>query len=58
MAIRGFTFKYSKNQAKQRKSVEIQLQNQINELYKKAKTHPTTSKLSTKFMLLDPAYKT
>ena len=35
MEIRGFTVKYSKNQAKQRKSMESLLQKQINELYKK-----------------------
>ena len=39
MEIRGFTVKYSKNQAKQRKSLEIHLQKQINELYQKAETH-------------------
>ena len=36
MEMRGFTIKYSKNKAKKRKSTEISLQNQINELYKKA----------------------
>ena len=35
MEIRGFTVKYSKNQAKQRKSMESLLQKQINEPYKK-----------------------
>lgn len=38
MEVRGFTVKYSKNQAKQRKSMEIHFQKQINELYKKAET--------------------
>jgi len=38
--IRGLTVKYSKNQAKQRKSIEIQLQKQVNELCEKAETHP------------------
>ena len=45
MEIRGFTVKYSKNQAKQRKSMEIQLQKQINELYKKAETHPNNKQI-------------
>ena len=40
MEIRGFTIKYSKNKAKKRKSTEIDLQNQINELNKKAETQP------------------
>lgn len=38
MEVRGFTVEYSKNQAKQRKSMEIHFQKQINELYKKAET--------------------
>jgi len=45
MEIRGFTVKYSKNQAKQRKSIEIQLQKQINELYKKPETHPNNKQI-------------
>ena len=45
MEIRGFTVKYSKNQAKQRKSMEIRLQKQINELYKRAETHPNNKQI-------------
>ena len=43
--IRGFTVKYSKNQAKQRKSMESHFQKQINELYKKAETHPNNKQI-------------
>ena len=45
MEIRGFTVKYSKNQAKQRKSMESLLQKQINEPYKKSKTHPNNKQI-------------
>jgi len=45
MEIRGFTVKYSKNQAKQIKSMEIHLQKQINELHKKAETHPNSKQI-------------
>ena len=45
MEIRGFTVKYSKNKAKQRKSLEIHLQKQINELYKKPEAHPNNKKI-------------
>ena len=45
MEIRGFTIKYSKNKAKKRKSAEINLQNQINELYKKAETLPNNKQI-------------
>ena len=55
MEIRGFTIKYSKNKANERKSTEINLQNQINELYKMVENNPITSKLLTKFTMLDPA---
>ena len=34
------SIKYSRNKAKKRKSAEINLQNHINELYKKAETLP------------------
>ena len=40
MEIRGFTMKYSKNTAKKRKFAKKNLQNQTNELYKKAETLP------------------
>ena len=45
MEIRRFTIKYSKNKAKERKSAEINLQNQINELYKKAETLPINKQI-------------
>ena len=45
MEIRGFTIKYSKNKAKKRKSAEINLHNQINELYKKAETLPNNKQI-------------
>ena len=45
MEIRGFTVKYSKNQAKQRKSTESHLQKQINELYKKAEIQPNNKQI-------------
>ena len=45
MEIRGFTIKYSKNKAKKRKSSEIHLQNQINELYKKAEKQPNNKQI-------------
>ena len=46
MEITGFTVKYSKNQAKQRKSMESHLQKQIiNDFCKEAETHPNTNKL-------------
>ena len=45
MEIRGFTIKYSKNKAKKRKSAEIDLQNQINELYKNAETQPNNKQI-------------
>ena len=45
MEIRGFTIKYSKNKAKKRKSAEIDLQNQINKLYKKAETQPNNKQI-------------
>ena len=45
MEIRGFTIKYSKNKAKKRKSAEINLQNQINELYKNAETLPNNKQI-------------
>lgn len=46
MEIRGFTIKYTKNKAKKRKSAEINLQNQINELYKKAETQPNNKQIT------------
>ena len=45
MEIRSFTIEYSKNKAKKRKSAEINLQNQINELYKKAETLPNNKQI-------------
>ena len=45
MEIRGFTIKYFKNKAKKRKSAEINLQNQINELNKKAETLPNNRQI-------------
>ena len=45
MEIRGFTIKYSKNKAKKRKSSEIHLQNQINELYKKDEKQPNNKQI-------------
>ena len=45
MEMRGFTIKYSKNKAKKRKSSEIQLQNQINKLYKKAEKQPNNKQI-------------
>ena len=45
MEIRGFTVKYSKNQAKQRKSMEMSSSKNINELYKKAETHPNNKQI-------------
>ena len=45
MEIRGFTVKYFKNQAKQRKSMESHLQKQINELYKKAEIQPNNKQI-------------
>ena len=45
MEIRGFTIKYSKNKARKRKSAEIHLQNQINELYKKAEKQPNNKQI-------------
>jgi len=45
MDIRGFTVKYSKNQTNERKSMEIHLQKQINELYEKAETHPNNKEI-------------
>ena len=45
MEIRGFTIKHSKNKAKKRKSAGINLQNQINELYKKAETLPNNKQI-------------
>ena len=41
--VEDLRLKYSKNKAKKRKSAEINLQNQINELYKKAETQPMKS---------------
>ena len=45
MEIRDFTINYSKNKAKKRKSTDINLQNQINELYKKAETLPNNKQI-------------
>ena len=45
MEIRGFTVKYSKYQTKERKSMEIHLQKQINELYEKAETHSNNKEI-------------
>lgn len=43
--MRGFTMKYSKNKGKKRKSTEINLQNQINKLYKKAEKQPNNKQI-------------
>ena len=43
---RHITIKYSKNKAKKRKSTEIHLQNQINELYKKAEKQPNNKQVT------------
>lgn len=45
MEIRGFTVRYYKNQAKQGISMESLLQKQINELSKKAETHPNNKQI-------------
>ena len=45
MEIGGFTIKYSKNKAKKRKSTEIHLQDEINELYKKAEKQPNNKQI-------------
>ena len=48
METRGFTVKYSKSQAKQRKSMESHLQKQINELYKKGEIQPNNKQIINK----------
>ena len=45
MEIRGFTVKYSKNKARKRKSTETFLQNQINDLYKRAEAEPNNKQI-------------
>ena len=45
MEMRGFITKYSKNKAKERQSTEINLQNQINKLYKKAEKQPNNKQI-------------
>ena len=45
MEIRGFTVKYSKNKAWKMRSTETLLQNQINDLYKKAEAEPNNKQI-------------
>ena len=45
MEIRGFTVKYLKKKARKRKSTETFLQNQINDLYKRAEAEPNNKQM-------------
>ena len=45
MEIRGFTVKYSKTKARKRKSTETFLQNQMNDLYKRAEAEPNNNQI-------------